>query len=145
VLRNLPSRPIAWLLGMLVFPLGRSELGPSDELGSRVARRLQHDDRAREALTAGIFVPPASEAGLGQLDAAFDAARSAQPIEAQLRKWLREGKLDEPTEGSLARAAFDAGMITESDYGRISAADGARERAIQVDAFDPDEFRSLRR
>src|SRR6185503_11880373 len=37
VLRNLPSRPVAWLLDLLVFPLGRSEAGPDDALGSEVA------------------------------------------------------------------------------------------------------------
>jgi acyl-CoA dehydrogenase len=146
VLRNLPSRPIAWLLGLLVFPLGRSEAGPSDELGSRVARRLQHDDRARDALTAGIFVPPEDEAGLGQLEVALAAVAPALEIEARLRAWVREGKLAErEAGGSLARAARDAGLIGESELALVEAAGAARDRAIQVDAFDPDEYRALRR
>jgi acyl-CoA dehydrogenase len=145
VLRNLPSRPVAWLLALLAFPLGRSEPGPDDALGSEVAEALQRDDRAREALTAGIFVPHAGEAGLGGLEAALEAVKPALEIEARLRALVREGKLTEPSDGSLARAAFAAGMITESDLGRISAAEAARERAIQVDTFDPDEFRALRR
>jgi acyl-CoA dehydrogenase len=145
VLRNLPARPIAWLLGLLVFPLGRGEPGPDDALGSEVAETLLRSDRAREALTAGIFVPHAGEAGLGGLEAALAAVKPALEIEARLRALVREGKLTEPSDGSLAREAFAAGMITESDFGRISAAEAARERAIQVDAFDPDEFRALRR
>ena len=145
VLRNLPARPVAWLLELLAFPLGRLEPGPNDALGSEVAATLQRDDRARDALTAGIFVPPPSEAGLGYLESALAAVRPALEIEARLRALVRDGKLTEPADGSLARAALDAGLLSESDFELVAAADAARDRAIQVDEFDPDEFRALRR
>ncbi len=122
VLRNLPSRPVAWLLSLLVLPFGRSEAGPDDALGSRVAEALQRDDRAREALTAGIFVPPVDEAGLGYLEAALAAVKPALEIEAR-----------------------HPSSITPTELGVLAAADDARERAIEVDAFDPEEFRALRR
>jgi acyl-CoA dehydrogenase len=128
-----------------VFPLGSGEPGPDDALGSSVAETLLRNDRAREVLTAGIFVPPAAEAGLGGLEAALAAVKPALEIEARLRALVREGKLAEPADGSLARAALETGLITERDFECISAAEDARDRAIQVDAFDPDEFRALRR
>jgi acyl-CoA dehydrogenase len=145
VLRNLPSRAVAWLLGLLVFPLGRSEPGPDDALGSRVAETLQRDERARDLLTAGIFIPSGDEAGLGRLEAALATVKPALEIEARLRSLVREKKLTVPDDGSLASEGLAAGLITQSDFERISAAIAARERAIAVDAFDPDEFRALRR
>src|SRR4029453_8727602 len=69
VLRNLPSRPVAWLLAVLAFPPGRSGGGPADALGAQVAETMLGDDLARESLTAGVFIPPADEAGLGCLEA----------------------------------------------------------------------------
>ena len=69
MLRNLPS-PVARLLALLVFPLGRRERGPHDALGAQAAHALLEDDRARDALTAGIFLPRADELGLGRLDTA---------------------------------------------------------------------------
>ena len=36
-IRNFPVRPVSWLLHVLVFPLGRREVPPSDRLGRRVA------------------------------------------------------------------------------------------------------------
>jgi hypothetical protein len=41
--------------------------------------------------------------------------------------------------------AFKEGIITEQDRERIRAADEARDEAIQVDAFDPQSYRSLGR
>jgi acyl-CoA dehydrogenase len=152
VVRNLPSRIAAALLRLLVFPLGRVELGPDDALGARVAATLQRDDRARESLTAGIFIPRTDEAGLGGLEAAFAAVKPSLEVEALLREAERDGKIAVPTNGSrngsraaLARAALSAGLITPADAALVFAAEEARERASQVDAFDPDEFKALRR
>jgi hypothetical protein len=41
--------------------------------------------------------------------------------------------------------ALAAGVISEEDRLRVRAADEAREEVIQVDAFDPAEYRSLSR
>jgi acyl-CoA dehydrogenase len=105
VLRNLPARPVAWLLAPLVFPLGRRERGPDDALGSAAARALLDDDDARERLTAGIFLPSAEEPGLGRLDAALRAVKAA---------------LDETDPGKL-RAAEEA----RDDAIRVDAFDPA--------------------
>ncbi|HKA16304.1 MAG TPA: acyl-CoA dehydrogenase [Myxococcota bacterium] len=145
VLRHFPSRPAAWLLGALVFPLGRRELGPDDALGAKVAETLLGDDRARESLTAGIFVPPASEAGLGGLEAALAAVRPALAIERRIEQAVRDGELAGLSEGELAKKSVAIGLITEAEMELLARADRARVRAIEVDAFDPDEFRALRR
>jgi len=145
VLCNLPSRPMAWLLGLLAFPLGRSEWGPDDALGVRVAEAVLGDDLAREPLTAGIFLPPAEEAGLGCLEAARSAAKPALPVEARLRQAVRDGALAPASGDALASAALSGGLITDAELELLVAANRARDRAIRVDAFDPDEYRSLRR
>ncbi|TMA32141.1 MAG: acyl-CoA dehydrogenase [Deltaproteobacteria bacterium] len=146
VLRNLPSRPVAWLLGALVFPFGRSERGPSDALGARVAETLLGDGGARESLTAGIYVPPAGEAGLGCLEVALEAVKPALAIQQKIRQAVRDGELThEIGEHELAQEALAIGLINEAERDLLARADRARARAIEVDAFDPDEFRALRR
>jgi len=145
VLRNLPSRPVAWLVAVLAFPLGRSERGPDDALGARVAETLLGDDLARESLTAGIFIPPADEVGLGCLEAARTAAVPALEVEAKLRQLVHDRSLAPASDDILARAAASAGLITDTELELLAAAERARNRAIAVDAFDPDEFRALRR
>ena len=145
VLRNLPSRPIAWLVDLLAFPLGRSEAGPDDALGAQVAEALLDDELARESLTAGIFIPPADEPGLGCLEAALGAVKPALAVEARVRDAVRSGALAAASDAALARAALAAGVISEPELERLTAAYRARERAIEVDAFDPDAYRALRR
>jgi len=145
VLRNLPSQPVRWLLAPLVFPLARRERGPDDALGSAVAAALLEDDLARDHLTAGIFVPPVEEAGLGRLEAALREAKPALKVEAKLRRAVSQGKLDRAPGDELARAALAEGIISAEEYRQLEAAAVARDEAIRVDAFDPKEFAALRR
>jgi acyl-CoA dehydrogenase len=145
VLRNLPSRPVAWLLAALAFPLGLRERGPDDALGARVAETLLGDDLARDAVTAGIFIPPADELGLGCLESARSAVKPALGVEAKLRQLGRDHPLLPESDDVLARAAASAGLITDAELELVATAERASERAIRVDEFDPDEYRSLRR
>lgn len=145
VLRNLPARPVAWLLWPLVFPLGRRERGPDDARGSAAARALVDDAGARDRLTAGIFLPPAREPGLGRLEEALRRAKPALEVEKKIRRAVAEGRIDHAPGDALAVAALEAGVITEAELELRALADEAREEAIQVDAFDAKEFPGARR
>jgi acyl-CoA dehydrogenase len=140
ILRNLPSRAAAAALRALTLPFGRRERGPDDRLGGEVARVVLDDAGVRERLTAGIYEPPPDELGLGRLDAALADAQAALPVEAKLRRAVREGLLDHAPGDALARAARLAGLLSEEDLALLRAADRARDEAIQVDAFSPEEF-----
>jgi acyl-CoA dehydrogenase len=143
ILRNLPNRPAAWGLRLLALPLGRRERGPDDLLGGDVARALLDQEDVRERLTAGIFRPPADEPGLGRLDAALEEAQAALPVEAKLRRAVREGRLAHAPGDDLARAARAAGLLSDGELALLHAAERARDEAIQVDAFSPEEFARL--
>jgi acyl-CoA dehydrogenase len=144
VLRNLPNRPVAWLLRPLVFPLGRRERGPDDALGSLVAQTLLEDVDAREHLTAGIFLPRADQPGLGRLESALEVAKPALRVEAKLRKAVTEGRLDRAPGDALAAAGLAAGILSEREVAQLEAATDAREEAIRVDAFDAQAFAQTR-
>ncbi len=145
VLTNLPSRPVAWALRPLVFPLGRRLRAPSDRAGAAVARALLDDPEARQALTRDIYHPPAEEPGLGRLEAALAKAVAALGVEARIREAVRHGELERAPGHELADRALDAGIISADERKRLHEADEAREEVIQVDAFDPEDFRGLRR
>jgi acyl-CoA dehydrogenase len=140
ILRNLPNRAAAAALRLLALPLGRREFGPSDHLGGEVARAVLDDPGVRERLTAGIHRPPPEELGLGRLDAALAEAKAALPIEAKLRRAVREGLLAHAPGDALAREARAQGLLGEDELALLRVADLARDEAIQVDAFAPEEF-----
>jgi acyl-CoA dehydrogenase len=144
VLDNLPARPVAWLLRLLVFPLGARARGPDDALGSAVAGRMLDDPGARDALTADIFVPPSDEPGLGRLEAALVHARAALAVEAKIRAAVRAGRIDRAPGDELADRALAAGVIGPEERQQLHLADAAREEVIAVDAFDPEVFAALR-
>ncbi len=135
VLDNLPMRPAAWLIKGLIFPWGPSYTKPSDAVGSSVARALLEDKKEREELTKDIYIPPATESGLGRLEAALDKAVEALRVEARIRDAIRAGKIDKAPGDALVQNARRAGIITDAEVEVLHLADEAREEVIQVDAF----------
>ncbi len=145
VLDHLPARAAAWALRPLVFPLGVSGRGPDDALGADVAAQLLDDPAARLALTRDIFVPPIEEAGLGRLEGALAKARHALAIESRIRHAVRDGRIDHAPGERLADLALEAGLIDADEHKCLHDADEARAEVIEVDAFPPEHFATLRR
>ena len=139
--------PVNWLrspLSWVLFPLGRRFRYPGDRMGSKVARSILEDREARIRLTGDIHVPGPDEPGLGRLEKALDEAMEALPIEAKLRDLVRNGLLDRAPGHELDDHALEAGLISQDEYDRLNAARDCRNEVIQVDAFDPEAFRTQR-
>jgi len=145
VLRNLPARPIAWALRPLVFPLGRRAKEPDDACLGAAAAALLDDADTRNRLTAGIFIPDADEVGLGRLEDALAKATEALPVEAKLRHAVRDGHLEHAPGLRLAEAGLEANVITKAEFELLRTAETARDEVIQVDSFDAEQYRELRR
>jgi acyl-CoA dehydrogenase len=143
VLDNLPVRWAATLLRWAIFPLGPRFRPPSDRRGREVARDILEDREARRTLTADVFVPPASEPGLGALEAALDKAVRALPVETRLRDAVRQGVLDHAPGYLLDDLGLAAGVISGEDYDLLNEARDARDEVIAVDAFTPEVYRTL--
>jgi acyl-CoA dehydrogenase len=145
ILRNLPNRWAALAIRAAVFPTGSRCVPPSDALGAQVARALLDDREERNALTSDIFVPPPDEPGLGRLEAALDKAVAALAVESAVRDAVREGRIERAPGHDLLDLALQAGVINEFERQRVSEADEARDEVIQVDSFDAEAYRVLRR
>ncbi len=143
VIDNLPARWVAVLLKGTIFPLGARFRPPSDRLGSEVARDLLEDREARHTLSADVFIPPADEDGLGALEAALDKAVRAIPIETKLRDAVRSGRLDRAPGYMLDDLGVQAHIISGEEYDLLNEARDARDEVIAVDAFDPQQYRTL--
>src|SRR5690606_29139614 len=145
VLRNFPVRPVAWLLRVLVFPLGRREVPPSDRLGHRVAALLTSPNESRDRLIAPVYRTPNPNNPVGRMLALLPDVIAAEPVE---RKFLKAAKA-----GQLAGYDFDAQLADAEAKGVLDAAERAllaRVRAatfefIAVDDFDSAELAAGRR
>jgi acyl-CoA dehydrogenase len=128
---------------VLIFPLGARFRPPNDRIGAHVARDILEDREARKTLTEDVFVPAGDQPGLGMLEAALDKAVAALPIETKLRDAVRAGKLDRAPGHMLDDMGLAAGVITQDEYDRLNDARDARNEVIQVDAFDPEIYKTL--
>lgn len=136
LLRNLPSRPLAWFARWVMFPWGLPYRTPGDELGREVAQLLLAPSAARDRLTAGIFVPRDSASPLSKIEDALLKVVIAEPHERKLDA-LRETHL--PAAEQLA-AATARGVLTADEAATVEAARDARRAVIEVDAFPAHEF-----
>lgn len=134
--------PVAWVKGFrpIIFPLGARLKAPSDRLTQEVARQLTDGREGRERLTTDIFVPPAGDPGLGQLEDALRMVVLAFPLEKKLKVALKDRRLKRVARPVLLEQARDLGILTEEEFSFMQEVDAARNEAIQVDAFPPDFF-----
>jgi acyl-CoA dehydrogenase len=136
VLDNLPSRSAAALTRALVFPTGARLRPPHDSLGAALAHGLLDGDKARERLTADIFIPDADEDGLGRLEAALRLIVAARESQKKIRDAVRRGVLAAEPASTLAERAAADGILSAEERQHVEAAIAAQDGAIQVDAFD---------
>ncbi len=139
-LRNFPNRPVAVLLRMLVFPVGRTYSSPGDTLGHEVARVLMEPGVARDRLCAGIYVPEDVSDPVGRLRAAHKAIVTAEPAMRKMRDAERDGTLTQLEADERMHAARSQGILSETEYEQLVRADELAAAVIAVDDFPFDGF-----
>ncbi len=135
LLRNFPNRPAAWLLRLIIFPLGRPFTRPGDRLGHEVAGILLEPSSARDRLTSGLFLPTSLTEPLGRLEDALQKVIAAEPVEKKLRDAVRVGKLKEQPEVQLLEEGARAGVVSGAEAGILRLALAAHAEVIRVDDF----------
>jgi acyl-CoA dehydrogenase len=135
VLKNLPSRPAAWLLRMIAFPLGRHRRPPSDRIARELAQLLLAPSETRDRLTKGIYISRTSGDATGRMEVALDAAVERDRIEGKIRR-LR------PDRKALADldALVSEEIITKADAEALESANAIVRDVIDVDDFAPSEL-----
>ncbi len=150
VIANFPNRFFATVLRRLVvFPLGRPYVVPSDRLGHEVARLLIEPSPTRDRLTADVYLPKDVEDPVGALEAALAATLEAEPIEAKVRKAEKEGRfapglLVGGSVDEIWRKAHQAGVIDASELAVLERRGVLRDKVIRVDDFPFELARVLR-
>jgi acyl-CoA dehydrogenase len=138
VLDNYPNRFVAWSLRRLVFPWGRTQALPSDQLGQDVARLLINPSATRDRLTAGCHLPATEADPVGAIELALAATLDAEPIEAKIRELEKRGALDGNPQANvrdIADAAFAIGGITAEEYAVVKRRNRLRDTVVKVDDF----------
>ena len=137
-LRNFPVRPLAWLMRVLVFPLGKPYRGPNDNQGHRVASILLDPSDVRDRLTAGMFVTRDQGCALGRLEVTLEKVVAVEAVEKKLRQAVKNKQLQAGTEDEMLDAAVMAELISEEEAETVRSASAAVREVIAVDDFAHD-------
>lgn len=139
VLRNLPLRPLAWVLRALIFPLGRCAAPPPDRLGREIATLLMQPSAARDRLTAGMYLPEDENEPLGALEAALKSTLQCEALYKRVEAERQAGRLRSPDELARFAEARDAGVISVNDALLLERDYALRRKVGTVDDFAPEE------
>ncbi len=135
LIRNLPFRPLAWLLRLLLFPSGYPWAGPDDRLSHEAAQLLLRPSESRDRLTEGIFITRDETFRQGVIEAAFEQAARVEPLEKTLREARRAGIVRARGYLEQAREALAEGLIREEELRELEKMRMLRRRVIAVDSF----------
>jgi acyl-CoA dehydrogenase len=133
--RNLPSRPLAWLLRLVTFPTGMAFSEPSDRAAHAAAGLLLAPSETRERLAQGVYIDPDPDSRTRQLERALVAAQSLEPLEARLAGLRRTGKLSRGDLAGLVDEAIGLGLIGAGEGAWVQDYRALVDDVVRVDAF----------
>jgi acyl-CoA dehydrogenase len=143
LVENFPSRPMAWLIRLAAFPLGRTLRGPDDRLGGEVTRLLAEPSAARDRLTRGMYLRKDEADPVGRLEVALDLVVPAEAVEAKLRAAAKAGVLHGRTNDERRASALSQGIITVDEAALLDRFKRVQRDCIMVDDFPHDIGRNV--
>jgi len=141
LLRNFPSRWLAAVLRVLIFPRGRTYSSPSDELGQEIVELVINPTATRERMTAGSYKTREPGNQLGLLQECMELAEEIKPLERRIFDARRAGDITaDDTPGQIDQAE-QKGVLTKLEADAVRAFDRRVLELTGVDDFDPRDLR----
>jgi acyl-CoA dehydrogenase len=140
IIRNFPNRAVAFVLRLLVFPVGRDYYMPSDRLEHKIASLIINRTDTRARLTEGLYDVVEPRNPLGLLNDAMRLADIADPLEKRVRRAAKDGQIAERDFPLMIDDALAAGVLTESEARELHEFDARVMALMAVDDFDPQEL-----
>jgi|GEM_PF-4051 len=137
LLRNFPVKIMGQMLRPIVFPKGRRCHMPSHRLDRKVAKIALTPGECRDRLTTGIYLPDSSTEPLAQMERCMLTIANAEPLEAKLRQFRKEGQLSASSPEALMLEALEKNLLSREETDTLRRAESLRQQVIQVDDFDP--------
>ncbi|MDN5939091.1 MAG: acyl-CoA dehydrogenase [Salinisphaera sp.] len=140
---NFDAPVVGWLLrypGRLWLRANPLSTGPADKLDRAVAGAIQKPGAQYDRIVGGMPTPHDEEVGMGRLLKAWRLVSEAEGPRRKLGKALHRGDLIVADSESAVDAAVAKGVLSGAEAEQIRAAETAREAAIQVDVFTPEQY-----
>ncbi len=142
IFNNFPSRLMAKLMRVIVFPAGMTFRSPSDKIGHEAIQILFTPSMARDRLTRGVYVNREPDQAIGRLELALEKVTAAEAVERKLRAAVRQGVLPKMAEEALIDPGVEHDVISDEEAALLRDAIAAMRDVIQVDDFPADFWTS---
>ena len=140
-LRNFPSRPLAALMRVLIFPRGLTYFQPSDRAGRQIADLIMQPGAGRERLCAHVYNTPGPHNPLGLLQEALMLAEDAEALEKRIRvEGVKTGQITALDLPGQIRQAVQLGILSAAEAARLSSFDAKVMELVNVDDFDKSDI-----
>lgn len=140
ILAKLPLRPVAIMLGYILFPLGKPNQPAKEALTHPIASLITTETETRKRLTQGIYVNSNPDDATGRIEVAFKAVLAAVPVEMKIKQAQKQKLLPKGEISSLLNEALAKNIIGKEEAEILTKAEDARFKAIAVDDFDASEL-----
>ncbi|MDT8427335.1 MAG: acyl-CoA dehydrogenase [Pseudomonadales bacterium] len=139
---NLPSKPVSWLLRLVVLPFGKRWKRPNDRLEHEIVQSMLSDNPLRDRITSHIYPGQSPSDAVFLVEDAFRKILASEPHFKKLREAVKAGKLEANADiEQLIQAAVKADVLTREEGDTLHKAETARWDAIQVDDHPPEFFK----
>lgn len=122
--------------------MNRIGSSPSDYLGHKVAQAMQQQSKARDRLTAGIYLPKNKEEALGRYEFALGTLKKAEPVYKKIHDATKKKELPKTQPRFVIDKALEKGIISKEEAEAIRKAEDARVDVVQVDEFTLEEYQN---
>lgn len=140
IIKNFPNRPLAWILKVLIFPIGERFSKPRDRINHKVAQLLMAPTETRQRLANGAYLSSNHANVLADVQDALMKTIASDPIEKIIKAAKKEGSITGYTTLEQAQSALENKIITVEQFDLFIQAEEARMKVIAVDDFSNEEL-----
>lgn len=140
LLHNLPNRYVRWILHIIVLPLGKLCVPPSDHLGSKIAKLLLEPSGLRKRFVEHIYFSPNENNPVIKIERVLKAVIACEPLEKKIHQAKHDGVIEGKNLQELVDAALAAEVISEEEAKQILTTHRLCMNVINVDDFPSEYF-----
>jgi hypothetical protein len=138
---NLPNKPIAWLLKLVVFPFGRRYRLPDDSLEHQMVQTMFTDNELRDRISRHMYIGSDDTDPGFLMEDAFMQLLATKKTRNTIKEALKKEQIDESDDLEvLLKSAVSKSLCSQEEADAYLAAESAMNRAIQVDDFPAENF-----
>ena len=140
IIDNYPNRPLAYLLGFVVFPLGMHFKAPSDRLETRLVQSVTENNATRDRLTTGLYMEQGDNNPLAHVNEVFLESLELEPLNKKIKQAIKDKIIPKLQGLELIAKAREADVISKEEADQLIAFDEQLMSVINVDDFEQDEL-----